>query len=297
MGRDAARHAWPRRTASSRPIGGQRRGGAGAASRPRSAASPPGSTTCALAGALRAFADDVDHPTARLRGRRARHRGRGPRPASSGRCSTQLAECARDEAQMRVPGLGRPGPHPHVGPGHLGLRRPCSPLGLVLFDRRYLAPLRQRPAGQVVLLGDRRRLRRLGRGHGSHGPHPAARALRRPPCRGDAVIDRARPRCGRRSRPPARRARARRPRVSGWPTPSPAWTAARRSGRTAPVTFERSRSGAGRRASRSWPPRSPSERARADLRVTEPDAPSATRSRRWPRRWPGSLVPLVLGLS
>ena len=100
-------------------------------------------------GALRAFADDVDHPIADfvVAGLIAAAEGRA---RELGPLLTQLAECARAEAQLRAriwAGRARTRTSVRVISGCVGL----FALGLVLFDRSYLAPYAG-PAGQVALL-------------------------------------------------------------------------------------------------------------------------------------------------
>jgi len=101
-------------------------------------------------GALRAFADDVDHPIADfvVAGLIAAVDGRA---RELGPLLTQLAECARAEAQLRAriwAGRARTRTSVRVISGCVGL----FALGLILLDRSYLAPYGT-PAGQVALLG------------------------------------------------------------------------------------------------------------------------------------------------
>ncbi len=102
-----------------------------------------------LADALRLFADEVDHPTCDfvvaglVTAAERQARELGP-------LLTQLAECARDEAQMRA----------RVWAGRARTRTSvrvitsCVALfaaGLMVLDRRYLQPY-DGPGGQVMLL-------------------------------------------------------------------------------------------------------------------------------------------------
>lgn len=99
--------------------------------------------------ALRAFADDVDHPTADfvvaglVTAADGRARELGP-------LLTQLAECARAEAQVRSrvwAGRARTRTSVRVISGSIAL----FALGLALFDRAYLRPYSS-AAGQLALL-------------------------------------------------------------------------------------------------------------------------------------------------
>jgi hypothetical protein len=102
-----------------------------------------------LAGALRAFADEVDHPAADfvvaglITAAEGRARELGP-------LLTQLAECARAEAQLRSrvwAGRARTRTSVRVISGSVAL----FALGLVLFDRSYLGPYAS-GGGQFALL-------------------------------------------------------------------------------------------------------------------------------------------------
>jgi len=102
-----------------------------------------------LSRALRQFADEVDHPTADfvvaglVTAAEREARELGP-------LLTQLAECARDEAQMRArvwAGRARTRTSVRVISASVVL----FALGLVLFDRGYLEPY-DSVGGQVVLL-------------------------------------------------------------------------------------------------------------------------------------------------
>jgi hypothetical protein len=101
-----------------------------------------------LPEALRAFADDVDHPTCDfvvaglLAGARGQARELGP-------LLGQLAECARAEAQLRArvwAGRARTRTSVRVIAACVGL----FAVGLMAFDRSYLAPY-DSAGGQVVL--------------------------------------------------------------------------------------------------------------------------------------------------
>jgi Flp pilus assembly protein TadB len=102
-----------------------------------------------LAPALRAFADDVDHPACDfvVAGllTAAEHQAR-----ELGPLLTQLARCARDEAEMRLrvwAGRARARTSVKVISASVGL----FATGLVVFDRSYLEPY-DAPAGQATLL-------------------------------------------------------------------------------------------------------------------------------------------------